>query len=225
MAFDSAPSFVQPGTDWFGFSASTPWEGWIDFDPGEVIGWGIEGSVLNTELRLLLQGIKVAGAYCRGEQTVAETQIQDIVAVALEALKGGLVRGVTIEILQRLTGNRSIAALGLMIGTEAFPTLLQVLRGEITLQTAIAKVGLKMLTAGVVTAVVLVYPQVGLALVGAIVLKAIWDELLPEWKAPIEQSVQTTVQEAQHTVEAMLDQMSRSLQDLLGFNPAAPQPL
>lgn len=224
MAFDSATSCFPP-SPWFGFSTATPWERWLEFDPGEVIGWGIEGAVLNTELRILLQGIKVAGAYCRGEQVVAESQVQDILGIAVDALKGGLVRGVTIELLQLLTGNRAIASLGLMIGTEVFPTLLQVLQGEITLQTAIAKVGLKMLTAGVVTAVVLVYPQVGLALVGAIVLKAVWDELLPDWKAPVEQSVQATVQEAQQTVETMVDQISRSLQDLLGFNPPTSQPL
>ncbi len=158
-----------------------------------VIGAGIEGAFINTNIRLLLQSIKVAGAYCRGEQELAQTELHQSLAIALSALQGGFVRGAAIKLLQTLTGSNVVAALGFVACTEAIPVLLRVMQNELSVEQAMVEVGPKVFTSGVITVVLLLFPQLGTLLFGATVVEAIWQELPPVWQANLQQTFNAAI--------------------------------
>jgi hypothetical protein len=149
---------------------------------GEIGGAGIEGAAINASINILLQSIKVLGAYCRGEQDLAREELDKILSVTIAGLKSGLIRGVAIKVLQKLMGGNAVAALGFTVGVEVFPVLIRVLQDEITLDRAIAEVGPRAFTSGIITTAVLLFPPVGTTLLGVSVLQAIWQEIDPEWK-------------------------------------------
>lgn len=158
-----------------------------------VIGAGIEGAIINTNIRLFLHAIKVAGAYCRGEQDLAQDELLKSLTVALEGLQGGFVRGTAIRLIETLTGNNVVAALGFVVCTEAMPALLKVMQNEITLEQAIADVGPRVFTSGVITTIVLLFPQIGTLMFGVTVIEAIWSEISPEWKENLQQTINAAI--------------------------------
>ncbi|KAM3100815.1 hypothetical protein ACKFKG_00315 [Phormidesmis sp. 146-35] len=160
---------------------------------GEIVLSGVEGAVVQTEIEVLLQSIKVVGAYCRGEQALAQEEAYKIAKIATESLKDGFIRGVAIKILQRVTKSKAFASLGFTVGSTAIPVAIQVLRNELTLQDAIEQVGHQAFTAAVITPILLLFPPIGTAFISAKVLQAIWAEISPEWKASLHQSLKTTI--------------------------------
>ncbi|HEY9616603.1 MAG TPA: hypothetical protein V6C64_07175 [Microcoleaceae cyanobacterium] len=209
-AFNSIFGQAFP-TDFTALSGS----GWSGFDPigipfEDMIGWGIEGAVLNTELRVLLQSIKAAGAYCRGEQELAQTEAWRILTIAFDALKGGWIRGLAISVIKALTGSSAFATLGFMVCTQLIPTLLRMMQNEITLEEAVSQVGLRPLLSGLVTTVMMLFPAIGLVLVSAVVLRAIWQEISPEWKESVQQTLTANLKSAQQSVDAMMEQFAQT---------------
>jgi hypothetical protein len=158
---------------------------------GALVVSGVEGAVIQTEIELLLQSIKVIGAYCRGEQTLAQAEAYNIAQIAINSLKSGFVRGVAIQILQQLTRSNALASLGFTIGSTAIPLVIQVLKDEITLQAAIAQAGHQAFIAAVITPVVLLFPPIGTAMISAKLLQAIWEEISPDWKRSLSRSLAT----------------------------------
>ncbi|MEB3887162.1 hypothetical protein [Lyngbya sp. CCY1209] len=188
---------------------------------GEIGGAGVEGAAVNASINILLQSIKVLGAYCRGEQELAREELDKILSVTIAGLKSGFIRGVAIKVLQKLMGGNAVAALGFTVGVEVFPVVIQVLQDEITLDRAIAEVGPRAFTSGVITTAVLLFPPVGAALLGVSVLQAIWQEIDPKWKKFVVTTAKTTVKASQKGVEAGAKHIGRNPWDLLGSSAAS----
>jgi len=159
---------------------------------GEVTLAGAQSAVIQTEIEMLLQLIKVAGAYCRGEEELALAEVHKIHEIALKSLREGFIRGVAIRILQRVTGTKAIASLGFTVAEVACPLVIQVLRNELSLDVAVLQVGHQAFTAAAIIPVILLFPPVGTALVSATIIQAIWAEISPEWKESICHTVVTT---------------------------------
>ena len=87
----------------------------------EIGGAGVDGAAINATINILLQSIKTLGAYCRGEQELAEAELYNILNVAVDGLKSGFIRGAAIKVIQKLTGGNAFAALGFTVGAEAIP--------------------------------------------------------------------------------------------------------
>jgi hypothetical protein len=161
----------------------------------EIVIAGVESAVIQTEIEVLLQSIKVVGAYCRGEQALAQEEVYKIAKIATNSLKDGFIRGVAIKILQRITKSKTFASLGFTISNIAIPVVIQVLRNELTLQDAVEQVGYQAFTAAVITPILLLFPPIGTAFISAKVLQAIWVEISPEWTTSLHQSLRTTITE------------------------------
>ncbi|WP_413161350.1 hypothetical protein ACL6C3_22660 [Capilliphycus salinus ALCB114379] len=149
---------------------------------GEVNGAGLEGEAINNIINILSKSIKKIGADCRSEKELEEAELSKILKVVLADLKTGYLRELSIKLIKKLMDGSAFSALGFTVGIEVIPTLIKVLKDEITLDEAIAKVGLRMLTAAVITTVVMLIPTVGRSLLSQTVIKAIWEEISPEWK-------------------------------------------
>ena len=188
---------------------------------GEVLAGGVSGAAINATVAIMLQSIKLIGAYCRGEEAISAENLQEFQTAALAALSSGFLRGAAIKVLQRLAGSNSFAALGLAVGAEAVPALIQVLRGEQSLMEAIAQVGPRAMTAGMVTTVVLLIPPLGAVLFSASILQAIWVELTPEYKDYIVQSVKVAAQGAVAGVQAAQAHFEINPWDFLGASSAS----
>ncbi|WP_235441012.1 hypothetical protein [Limnoraphis robusta] len=188
---------------------------------GEIGGAGVEGAAINAAINILLQSIKTLGAYCRGEQELAASELDQILSVTIQGLKTGFMRGVAIKVLQKLMRGNAFAALGFTVVTEVFPVLIEVLQDKITLECAINKVGLRVFTSGVITTVVLLFPPVGTALLSVSILQAIWQEIDPEWQKFIRTTAQTTVKATQKGIKAGVQQISQNPWDLLGSSAAS----
>ncbi|MDY7020197.1 MAG: hypothetical protein SWJ54_02400 [Cyanobacteriota bacterium] len=188
---------------------------------GEIGGAGVEGAAINATINILLQSIKTLGAYCRGEQELAQAELDKILSVTIEGLKSGLMRGIAIKVLQKLMKGNAFAALGFTISTEVFPVLIEVLQDKITLECAIDKVGLRVLTSGLITTVVLLFPPVGTALLSQSILQAIWQEIDPEWQKFLITTAQTTVKATQKGVEAGVEHINQNPWDLFGSSAAS----
>ena len=77
---------------------------------GEIGGAGVKGAAINSTINILLQSIKILGAYCRGEQELTQQEVDKFLSVAIDGLKSGFIRGAAIKIIQKLTqGNRTLA--------------------------------------------------------------------------------------------------------------------
>lgn len=167
---------------------------------GEIVMSGVRSAVIQTEIEVLLQSIKVIGAYCRGEQTLAQEEALKIAVIATDTLKDGFIRSVAIKILQQITRSKAFASLGFTMSSMAIPAVIQVLQNELTLPEAIAQVGHQAFTAAVITPMILLFPPIGTALISAQVLQAIWAEISPEWRASLHQSLQATITTVQNCV-------------------------
>ncbi|MEB3277433.1 MAG: hypothetical protein VKK42_00740 [Lyngbya sp.] len=152
---------------------------------GKVSGVGLEGAAINAIINILFESIKTIGAYCRGEQELELEELTQILGVTLAGLKTGCLRGVAIKVIQKLMDGSAFAALGFTVGIEVISTLIKVLKDEITLEQALTEVEPRMLTSAVITTVVILFPTVGKALLSSSVIKAIWEEISPEWKTYI----------------------------------------
>ncbi|ERN43011.1 hypothetical protein KR51_00003240 [Rubidibacter lacunae KORDI 51-2] len=149
---------------------------------GEAVSGGVVGATVNVTISALLNGIELVGAYCRGEEELAPERIQTFQRNALDALNSGFVRGVAIKLLQRLLRGNAFVTLGIMVGAEAVQVLIELLKGDVSLEEGVAIVGPQALTAGLVTTVVLIFPPVGAAFFSASILQAVWQEVTPEYK-------------------------------------------
>jgi hypothetical protein len=188
---------------------------------GEIGGAGVEGAAINAAINILLQSIKALGAYCRGEQELAASELDKILSVTIEGLKTGLMRGVAIKLLQKLMGGNAFAALAFTVGTEVFPVLIEVLQDKITLEVAIDKVGLRVLTSGLITTAVILFPPVGTALLSLSILQAIWQEIDPKWQKFIITTAQTTVKATYKGSEVGVQHIRQNPWDLLGSSAAS----
>ena len=107
---------------------------------GEIGGAGIEGAAINSIINILLQSIKIVGAYCRKETELTQQELDKFLLVAIDGLKSGFIRGAAIKIIQKLTQGNAFAALGFTVGVEVIPALIKVLKDEITIEEAIQQV-------------------------------------------------------------------------------------
>lgn len=188
---------------------------------GEVLAGGVSGAAINATIAVMLQSIKLIGAYCRDEETISAELLQEFQSATLEALSSGFLRGAAIKILQRLAGGSGFAALGLAVGAEAVPALMRVLQGEQSLEEAVAQVGPHAVTAGMVTMVVLLIPPLGAVLFSASILQAIWVELTPEYKNYIVWSINAAARGAVVGAQAGQAHCKTNPWDLLGASSAS----
>ena len=187
----------------------------------DVLAGGVSGAAINVSITFMLQSIKLVGAYCRGEEALSAERRQEFQVAALEALQSGFLRGVAVKVLQRLAGGNAFAALGLAVGAEAVPALTQVLQGQLSLEEAVAQVGPRAMTAGMVTLVVLLIPPLGAGLFSATVLQAIWVELTPEYKNYLLQPIETAARGAAAGAQAGQGHFKTNPWDLLGASSAS----
>lgn len=188
---------------------------------GEVVTSGVTGATVNATINALMQSIKVVGSYCRGEQVLAASEVEQFLKVALEGLKHGFVRGAAIKCIERLSGSSAMGVLGFSIASEITPVMIQLVNEEITLDQAIASVGPRLLTSGFVTTVIMLFPPVGTTLLSASLLKACWEELTPEWKAYIALSVETTVHATGKGLDAGHKHLVMNPWDVIGASSAS----
>ncbi|NJL49991.1 MAG: hypothetical protein HC929_24595 [Leptolyngbyaceae cyanobacterium SM2_5_2] len=147
--------------------------------------------------------------------------IQPIVEKALEGLQSGFIRGAAVKVLQRLMGGNPMVALGFTLVAEAVPTLIRPVKGETTLAQALAEVGPRMLTSGIVTVMVLLFPPVGVAMLTASVLQAVWTKLAPEWAVIFKAVVEKTLKATAAGVNAAACELRRNPLNWLGSSAAS----
>ncbi|WP_338441679.1 hypothetical protein VZG28_14355 [Synechococcus elongatus IITB4] len=188
---------------------------------GEAVAGGVSGAAINAAIATMLEGIKLAGAYARGEGAPSEEQLQAFHQAVLQALQAGFIRGAAIKLLQRLLQGNAFAVLGFAIAAEAAPALIQMLQGHLTLEQAIAQVGPPALTAGMVTTVVLLFPPVGALLFSASVLQAVWAEVTPEFRAYVLESIAAAGRGAVAGVQAGQAHLKSQPWNLFGASSAS----
>lgn len=150
---------------------------------GEVAGAGVSGAIVMAAIQGVLKSIHQLGPVMRGEAIADWRLLRPILETALAGLQSGFIRGAAVKVLQRLMAGNPLAVLGVTLTAEAIPVLIQLLNDEMTLATALTQIGARMLTSGMITIMVLLFPPVGLALLSTAVLQAVWAELAPDWKA------------------------------------------
>jgi hypothetical protein len=185
---------------------------------GEIGNTGTQAAVINASIHILLQSIKALAAYCRNEQEIAQAELYNLLQLSVDSLKSGLIRGVTIKVIQKLMKGNAFAALGFTVSTEVIPVLIKVMQDELTLEQGILKVGIKGLTSGIITTAVIVFPPIGMALLNGTILQGIWEEITPEWKQFIIQTVETTAQATQTGIAASSHHLQQNHLDFRGRN-------
>ena len=188
---------------------------------GEVVGAGVTGAAINAAINVVLESIHQLGPVLRGEKAMEWALLQPIVEKALAGLQSGFIRGAAVKVLQRLMGGNPMAALGFTLAAEAIPTLIRLVKGETTLAQALAEVGPRMLTSGIVTVMVLLFPPVGVAMLTASVLQAIWSELAPEWAVIFKAVVEKTLRATAAGVNAAARELRRNPLNWLGSSAAS----
>jgi hypothetical protein len=188
---------------------------------GEIAGAGVTGATVNAAINVVLESIHQLGPVCRGEKKLEWALLKPILEQALAGLQSGFIRGAAVKVLQRLMGGHPIAALGFTLTAEALPTLIQLFKGDITLTEALSKIGPKMLTSGIVTVMVLLFPPVGMALLAASVLQAVWAELAPEWTEVFKEIVETTLKATSTGFEAAAHELRSDPLNWLGSSVAS----
>lgn len=190
---------------------------------GEIAGAGINGAAINAAINVVLASIHQLGPVMRGEQELEWALLKPILEDAIAGLQSGFIRGAAVKLLQRLMGGNPLAALGFTLAAEAVPTLIQVIQGDSTLEQALRRIGPRLLTSGIITTMVLLFPPVGLALVAASVLQAAWTELAPEWKAAFEVMAKQIAQATTAGVNAAARELKRHPLNWLGSSAASAQ--
>ncbi len=206
--------------EWFTV-AQTTWEG-LEFiweDPDRHLGSGIanavdiavaglEGATVSAGIDGFYQAIKIGGAYARGEQTLAQEELVKVLEVLLNSLRNGFVRGAVTKTIQDLTGSSLLAALGFMVCTDVIPVVFKTVNHELTIEQAILEVGPKVFTSGVITIMVLTFPDLGKLLLGSAIVQAIWKEVPPTWKDAMATATIETLRELQNSAEALFREFS-----------------
>lgn len=164
---------------------------------GEIGSAGAVSATIQTTIEVVLQSIVILGAYCRGEQEIARKELDRILGIAIKGLQQGFVRGAAIKVIQKLMKGNAFAALGFTLSAEVVPVLIQVVKGEMSYDRAIAEVGPRAFTSGVITTLVLLFPPIGTALLSTSVLQAIWVEISPEWKQAVKNGIQKGITASQ----------------------------
>ncbi len=188
---------------------------------GEIGGAGIEGAAINSIINILLQSIKIVGAYCRKETELTQQELDKFLLVAIDGLKSGFIRGAAIKIIQKLTQGNAFAALGFTVGVEVIPALIKVLKDEITIEEAIQQVGARAFTSGVITTLVILFPPLGMALLSLSIIQAIWLEISPEWQAYLCNVAATTVKATEIGIQAGVKHLDQNPWDFLGSSSAS----
>lgn len=188
---------------------------------GEVVGSGVNGAALNAALNVVLESIHQLGPVLRGEAALEWALLQPIMEKALAGLQSGFLRGASVKVLQRLMGGHPMAALGFTLAVEAIPTLIRLIQGEVTLVEALAELGPRLLTSGIVTVMVLLFPPVGVALLTAAVLQAVWAELAPDWALVFRQVIEKTLAATAAGVTAAIHELGRNPLNGLGSSAAS----
>lgn len=188
---------------------------------GEIGGAGVQGAAINSTINILLQSIKIVGAYCRGEQELTQQELDKFFSVAIDGLKSGFIRGAAIKIIQKFTQGNAFAALGFTVGVEVIPAMIEVLNDEITIEQAIDKVGARAFTSGIVTTLVILFPPIGMALLSLSIIQAIWSEISPEWQEYLLNVAQTTLKATDKGIKAGVQHLNKKPWDFLGSSAAS----
>jgi len=188
---------------------------------GDVVGAGVTGAVVNAAINVVLESIHQLGPVARGEKKLEWAVLKPILEKALAGLQSGFIRGAAVKLLQRLMGGNSVAALGFTLAVEAVPSLIRLIKGEITLVQALAEIGPKMLTSGIVTLTVLLFPPVGMAFLTASKLHAVWAELAPEWARVFNLVLEKTLQATAAGVNAAARELRHNPLNWLGSSAAS----
>ena len=183
---------------------------------GEIGGAAIEGAAINSTINILLQSIKIVGAYCRKETELTQQELDKFLLVAIDGLKSGFIRGAAIKIIQKLTQGNAFAALGFTVGVEVIPVLTKVLKDEITIEQAIQEVGARAFTSGVITTLVILFPPIGTTLLSLSIIQAIWSEISPEWQEYLFNVAETTVKATEIGIQAGVEHLHKNPWDFLG---------
>lgn len=188
---------------------------------GEIGGAGIQGAAINSTINILLQSIKIIGAYCRGEQELTQKELDKFLLEAIKGLKSGFIRGAGIKTIQKLTQGNAFAALGFTVGVEVIPALIKVLTNEITIEQAIEEVGARAFTSGVVTTLVILFPPIGAALLSLSIIQAIWSEISPEWKEYLFNVAETSVKATEKGLKTGVEHLNKNPWDFFGSSAAS----
>lgn len=190
---------------------------------GEVAGAGISGATINASINVVHASIHELGSYCRGESELDWDILQPILCQALAGVKSGFIRGAAVKVLQRLLGGNGVAVFGVAISAEAIPILTDLIQDKTTLEHAFQTLGPRMLTSGLLTVMILLFPPVGLALTTASVLQAVWEEITPEWKTTFQDCLQHTAQACGAGVKAAQQELVKNPWNWLGSSSASAQ--
>jgi len=188
---------------------------------GEVAGAGVTGAVVNAAINVVLESIHQLGPVIRGEKAMEWAVLKPILEKALAGLQSGFIRGAAVKVLQRLMGGNPLAALGFTLAVEAIPALIRLIKGETTLAQALKEVGPRMLTSGIITVMVLLFPPIGVALLAASVIQAVWAELAPEWAVLFSALVEKTLRATAAGVNAAARELRHNPLNWLGSSAAS----
>jgi len=188
---------------------------------GEIAGAGVTGAVVNAAINVVLESIHQLGPVIRGEKTMEWAVLKPILEKALAGLQSGFIRGTAVKVLQRLMGGNPLAALGFTLAVEAIPTLIRLIKGETTLAQALKEVGPRMLSSGIITVMVLLFPPIGVALLAASVIQAVWAELAPEWAVLFSALVEKTLRATAAGVNAAARELRHNPLNWLGSSVAS----
>ncbi|MEA5462813.1 hypothetical protein [Leptothoe sp. PORK10 BA2] len=188
---------------------------------GEVAGAGVSGATINASINVVHASIHQLGAYCRGESKLDGAVLRPILMQALAGIQSGFMRGAAVKVLQRLMGGNAAAVFGVAIASEAIPLLIQLIQGKTTLNQALKTIGPRILTSGLLTVMILLFPPVGLALTTASVIQAIWIEITPEWKAAFQDCLQHTAKAVGKGVDAAKQELALNPWNWLGSSSAS----
>ncbi|MGD2184237.1 hypothetical protein [Lusitaniella coriacea] len=181
---------------------------------GEIGSAGAVSATIQATIEVVLQSIVILGAYCRGEQEIAQKELDRILGIAIKGLQNGFIRGAAIKVIQKLMKGNAFAALGFTLSAEVIPVLIQVIMGEMSYDRAIAQVGPRAFTSGVITTLVLLFPPIGTALLSTSILQAIWVEISPEWKQAVNNGIHKGIAASQA-------HLKQNPWDLLGSSSAS----
>ncbi|MDY7022328.1 MAG: hypothetical protein SWJ54_13375 [Cyanobacteriota bacterium] len=150
---------------------------------GEVGDAGLESAAIDTIINILSSSMKMIATYCRGELELKQSELIETIEIIVAGLKIGCLKDITIDIIHKLMDGSAFAALGFTVGIEVIPTFIKVLKDEVNLDQALQEVEPRMFTSAVITTIVILFPTLGTRLLSATVIKAIWEEISPEWRS------------------------------------------
>lgn len=146
----------------------------------EISSGAVGGAAIAAIFQAIHGSIKILAKVYKGEDVPKEVVVGALKnvmgAAASGALRGGLIKVVKIILEKQMEDSGSLPLVIISVAPIVYKTLLQYLQGEITLEECIKEVGSKALSRAMIVTMGILFPPLGIALMGISILTAIWTE-------------------------------------------------